>query len=55
MSVDLKEQAVGKIRFKELQNKIVSAEEAASWIEDGMTLGMSGFTLLVSLKYSQEH
>src|SRR5699024_22701 len=25
--------------------KVVSAEEAASWIEDGMTIGMSGFTL----------
>lgn len=27
-----------------LQEKIVSSEEAASWIEDGMTLGLSGFT-----------
>src|SRR5690606_35034158 len=26
-------------------DKVVSAQEAASWIEDGMTLGMSGFTL----------
>ena len=23
---------------------VVSPEEAASWIEDGMTLGLSGFT-----------
>lgn len=27
-----------------LQERIVSAEEAASWIKDGMTLGLSGFT-----------
>ena len=34
-----------KIRNKSFLDKVVSAEEAASWIEDGMTLGMSGFTL----------
>ena len=33
-----------KIRHTALQNKIVSAQEAASWIKDGMILGMSGFT-----------
>lgn len=33
------------IRNKAYLDKIVSAEEAASWIEDGMNLGMSGFTL----------
>lgn len=33
------------IRNKAFLDKIVSAEEAASWIEDGMNLGMSGFTL----------
>lgn len=33
------------IRNKEFLDKVVSAEEAASWIEDGMNLGMSGFTL----------
>ncbi|MFF6014728.1 succinate CoA transferase [Lysinibacillus fusiformis] len=33
------------IRNKAFINKVVSAEEAASWIEDGMNLGMSGFTL----------
>lgn len=33
------------IRNEAFLNKIVSAEEAASWIEDGMNLGMSGFTL----------
>lgn len=34
-----------KIRNKTFLDKVVSAEEAASWIEDGMTIGMSGFTL----------
>ena len=33
------------IRNPAFLDKVVSAEEAASWIEDGMTLGMSGFTL----------
>ncbi|QLF91936.1 succinate CoA transferase [Pseudomonas sp. ABC1] len=33
------------IRNEAFRDKIVSAEEAASWIEDGMSLGMSGFTL----------
>lgn len=33
-----------RIRMEELRNRIVSADEAASWIEDGMTLGLSGFT-----------
>ena len=33
------------IRNAAFAEKVVSAEEAASWIEDGMTLGMSGFTL----------
>ena len=41
MGVDLSQ----FIRNKAFLDKIVSAEEAASWIEDGMTLGMSGFTL----------
>lgn len=34
-----------KLRYPAYFDKIVSPEEAASWIEDGMTLGMSGFTL----------
>lgn len=34
-----------KLRYQPYADKIVSAEEAASWIQDGMTLGMSGFTL----------
>ncbi|MFF5993842.1 acetyl-CoA hydrolase/transferase family protein [Lysinibacillus sp. KU-BSD001] len=33
-----------RIRLQSLQGKIVSAEEAATWIQDGMILGMSGFT-----------
>ncbi|WP_047151020.1 succinate CoA transferase [Aneurinibacillus tyrosinisolvens] len=33
-----------RLRDKRLENRIVSAEEAAAWIKDGMTLGLSGFT-----------
>ncbi|WP_050180402.1 acetyl-CoA hydrolase/transferase family protein [Domibacillus robiginosus] len=33
-----------RIRMEKLRSRIVSADEAASWIEDGMTLGLSGFT-----------
>lgn len=33
-----------RIRDPHLRNLVVSPEEAASWIEDGMTLGFSGFT-----------
>ena len=33
-----------RIRLPALRNRITSAEHAASWIEDGMTVGMSGFT-----------
>ncbi|SFC87201.1 succinyl-CoA:acetate CoA-transferase [Bacillus sp. OV322] len=32
------------IRNHDLLNKVVTAEQAASWIKDGMTLGLSGFT-----------
>ncbi|MCM3239770.1 acetyl-CoA hydrolase/transferase family protein [Heyndrickxia oleronia] len=32
------------IKDPRLINRIVSAQEAASWIKDGMTLGLSGFT-----------
>jgi succinyl-CoA:acetate CoA-transferase len=35
---------LGRIRDKRLLNRVVSPEEAASWIQDGMTLGLSGFT-----------
>lgn len=33
-----------RIRRESLKQKVVTAEEAASWIQDGMTLGLSGFT-----------
>ncbi|MDP4084118.1 MAG: acetyl-CoA hydrolase/transferase family protein [Bacillota bacterium] len=33
-----------RIKDGRLLDRIVSAEEAASWIQDGMTLGLSGFT-----------
>ena len=33
-----------RIRDQRLWDRVVTPEEAASWIEDGMTLGLSGFT-----------
>ena len=33
-----------RIRHSGLEGKVVSAETAASWIKDGMIVGMSGFT-----------
>lgn len=33
-----------RIRHTLLQEKIVTAKEAATWIKDGMLVGMSGFT-----------
>lgn len=33
-----------RIHPRVLHERLVSAEEAASWINDGMTLGLSGFT-----------
>ncbi|AST90225.1 acetyl-CoA hydrolase/transferase family protein [Sutcliffiella cohnii] len=33
-----------RIKDERLQDKVVTAQEAASWIQDGMTLGLSGFT-----------
>ncbi|QHS22408.1 acetyl-CoA hydrolase/transferase family protein [Virgibacillus sp. MSP4-1] len=33
-----------RIKDSQLKEKVVSAEEAATWIQDGMTLGLSGFT-----------
>ncbi|MBP1157627.1 MULTISPECIES: acetyl-CoA hydrolase/transferase family protein [unclassified Paenibacillus] len=38
------ESVYNRIRNQHLQHKVVSAEEAASWITNGMTLGLSGFT-----------
>ena len=34
-----------RIRLKSLLDKVVTAEEAARFIKNGMTIGMSGFTL----------
>jgi succinyl-CoA:acetate CoA-transferase len=33
-----------RIKNESLRDRVVSADEAASWIQDGMTLGLSGFT-----------
>ncbi|WP_416829022.1 acetyl-CoA hydrolase/transferase family protein [Ectobacillus polymachus] len=38
--MDIKE----RIHNKSLHDRVVTPEEAASWIQDGMTLGLSGFT-----------
>lgn len=38
------ESVYNRIQDQRLQERVVSAEEAASWIQDGMTLGLSGFT-----------
>ena len=35
---------IERIRLSSLHGKIMSAEQAAAMIEDGMTVGMSGFT-----------
>jgi succinyl-CoA:acetate CoA-transferase len=38
------ENVFDRIRNQQLHEKVVSAQEAASWIKNGMTLGLSGFT-----------
>ncbi|MGH2316532.1 acetyl-CoA hydrolase/transferase family protein [Planococcus sp. SE5232] len=38
------EKKLERIKAKQLQDRVVTPEEAASWIQDGMTLGLSGFT-----------
>ncbi|SET53718.1 succinyl-CoA:acetate CoA-transferase [Oceanobacillus limi] len=38
------EKSYDRIQDPRLQDRVVTAEEAASWIQDGMTLGLSGFT-----------
>ncbi|TWT01967.1 acetyl-CoA hydrolase/transferase family protein [Planomicrobium sp. CPCC 101079] len=38
------ENNIHRIQAIQLQDRIVKAETAASWIQDGMTLGLSGFT-----------
>lgn len=36
--------AINRIKHVRLKDLVVTPEEAASWIQDGMTLGLSGFT-----------
>lgn len=38
------EKTMERIKAIQLQDRIIEAETAASWIQDGMTLGLSGFT-----------
>lgn len=38
------EKQLERIKLETLKERVVSPEVAASWIEDGMTLGLSGFT-----------
>jgi len=38
------EKQYNRIHDTRLHDRVVSAKEAASWIKDGMTLGLSGFT-----------
>ncbi|MFD1031943.1 acetyl-CoA hydrolase/transferase family protein [Metaplanococcus flavidus] len=35
---------LARIGVEQLKGRVISAEEAAAWIKDGMTLGLSGFT-----------
>ncbi|MBC9784688.1 acetyl-CoA hydrolase/transferase family protein [Heliobacterium chlorum] len=39
-----------RLRNAALQERVVTAEEACSWIQDGMTLGLSGFTAAGDVK-----
>ena len=36
--------SLDRIRLASLHDKVISAEQAAAFIKDGMTVGMSGFT-----------
>ena len=36
--------SLDRIRLASLHNKVISADDAAAYIQDGMTVGMSGFT-----------
>ncbi|MEG2265403.1 MAG: propionyl-CoA--succinate CoA transferase, partial [Acinetobacter sp.] len=36
--------SLDRIRLASLHNKVISPEQAAEFIQDGMTVGMSGFT-----------
>jgi succinyl-CoA:acetate CoA-transferase len=40
----MKTEYLDRIRCAGLRNRVTGAAEAASWIKDGMTVGMSGFT-----------
>jgi succinyl-CoA:acetate CoA-transferase len=40
----MKTEYLDRIRCARLRNRVTGAAEAASWIKDGMTVGMSGFT-----------
>lgn len=38
------DEKLSRIAHTQLHDRIVTAKEAASWVKDGMTIGMSGFT-----------
>jgi len=40
----MEQNKIDRIRNERLRERVVTPEEAAAWIEDGMTLGLSGFT-----------
>jgi succinyl-CoA:acetate CoA-transferase len=40
----MKTEYLDRIRCERLRGRVTSAQSAASWIKDGMTVGMSGFT-----------
>jgi succinyl-CoA:acetate CoA-transferase len=40
----MNDQHKDRIRSAQLRERVTTAEHAASWIQDGMTVGMSGFT-----------
>jgi succinyl-CoA:acetate CoA-transferase len=40
----MKTEYLDRIRCASLRGRVTSAQDAACWIEDGMTVGMSGFT-----------
>jgi succinyl-CoA:acetate CoA-transferase len=43
------------IRIPSLGSKVISADDAASLIKNGMTVGMGGFTLRAKLKQFRRH
>lgn len=40
----MKTEYLDRIRCAQLRDRVTSADNAARWIEDGMAVGMSGFT-----------